>query len=97
MKITNTFSVVFISLLLLSVFTAFSTIEARKHHSKRSKMHKIKKHKNGANKSNPPYAPSPSPLPSPSDQSPVFNILSFGAKANGVSDDSKVKKSDSLI
>ncbi|KAL8550522.1 hypothetical protein ACS0TY_009084 [Phlomoides rotata] len=86
MKITNTLSLVFISLLFLSIFTAFSTIEARKHHSKKSK---IKKHKD-ANQNHPPYSsPSPAPLPNPSDQPPVFNILSFGAKANGVSDDSK--------
>lgn len=78
MKITNTFSLVFISLLLLSIFTAFSTIEARKHHSK---MHKIKKKHKHANQNNPP-------LPNPS---PVYNIFSFGAKADGVSDDSKVK------
>lgn len=97
MKRAKTSSLVFLFVLWLFIFTAFSTIEARKYHGKKSKMHKNKKHKDG-NQSNPPdgvisQAPAPAPLPhfgTYPTQSPVFSIFSFGAKANGVSDDSKV-------
>ncbi|KAL7110328.1 hypothetical protein ACP275_05G018400 [Erythranthe tilingii] len=71
------FSLVLLLVILLFVFSALS-IDARKYHTKKTKMHKNKKHKN-----NP--APALAPLP----DSSVFSILSFGAKANGVSDDSK--------
>ncbi|EYU22514.1 hypothetical protein ABFS82_05G018100 [Erythranthe guttata] len=71
------FSLVLLLVIWLFVFSALS-IDARKYHTKKTKMHKNKKHKN-----NP--APAPAPLP----DSSVFSILSFGAKANGVSDDSK--------
>lgn len=75
--------------LCLLILAAFSTIEARNHHGNRSKEHKHKKGKgcdqNGAKS----QAPAPSPLPN---SGTIFNILSFRAKANGVSDDSKVSK-----
>lgn len=98
MKKAKTSSLVFLFLLWLFVLTALSTIsiEARKNHGKKSKMHKSKRHNQNSppNRANSP-ASAPAPLPQfgtyPT-QSRVFNILSFGAKANGVSDDSKVNK-----
>ncbi|KAL2233639.1 UNVERIFIED_CONTAM: Polygalacturonase [Sesamum indicum] len=95
MKKAKTSSLVFLFLLWLFVLTALSTIsiEARKNHGKKSKMHKSKRHNQNSppNRANSP-ASAPAPLPQfgtyPT-QSRVFNILSFGAKANGVSDDSK--------
>lgn len=52
-------------------------------------MHKHKRSRDGDPNGGVSQAPAPAPLPN---QSPVFNILSFGARANGVSDDSKVWK-----
>ncbi|KAH6801950.1 Pectin lyase-like superfamily protein [Perilla frutescens var. frutescens] len=93
MKKAKTSSLLLFFLLCLLILTAFSTIEARKHHGKRSKMHKHKKSKGGDQSGVVSQAPAPAPLPdygaSPTVQPLVFNILSFGAKANGVSDDSK--------
>ncbi|GFP97478.1 polygalacturonase at1g48100 [Phtheirospermum japonicum] len=62
--------------LWLFVFSTFST-EARKY-GKKHKMHKNKKHKYGDQNNSPDGA-----FPT------VFSILSFGAMADGISDDSK--------
>ncbi|KAI3472486.1 hypothetical protein Pfo_031310 [Paulownia fortunei] len=95
MKRANTSSLVFLFVLWLFIFSTVS-IEARKYHGKKSKMHKNKKHNDG-DQYNPPdgvNSPTPTPAPLPHfsaypTQSPVFSILLFGAKANGVFDDSK--------
>ncbi|OAY32553.1 polygalacturonase At1g48100 [Manihot esculenta] len=81
-----------ISLLLfifvtITAFTMFSIIvEARKQHSKKTKPNKHRKDS--------PTIPGPAPAPLPQrgscpSQSSIFNILSFGAKGDGGSDDSK--------
>lgn len=83
-----------ISLLLfifvtITAFTMFSIIvEARKQHSKKTKPNKHRKDS--------PTIPGPAPAPLPQrgscpSQSSIFNILSFGAKGDGGSDDSKVR------
>ncbi|CAK9166044.1 unnamed protein product [Ilex paraguariensis] len=61
------------------------SVEARKNHSQTSRAHKHQKQRsaNGRN------APVPAPLPLPYYESSIFNILSFGAKGDGVSDDSR--------
>ncbi|XP_057811022.1 polygalacturonase At1g48100 [Salvia miltiorrhiza] len=84
----KTSSLLLLLVLCLLILAAFSKIEARKHHGKRIKMHKHKRSKNGDASLAPAPAPLPDSGPGPS-KSPVFNILSFGARANGVSDDSK--------
>lgn len=83
MERSNAFSLV----LCLFIFLAFATMstEARKHHSKNKKHHKNDAKNNPRGCLNSP-APAPAPLPLYE-----FSILSFGAKANGVSDDSKVR------
>ncbi|KAL1539342.1 galacturonan 1,4-alpha-galacturonidase [Salvia divinorum] len=83
MKRAKASSLLLFLVLCLIILAAFSTIEARKHHGKKIKMHKNKKSRNG----DATLAPAPSPLANSGP--PVFNILSFGARANGVSDDSK--------
>ncbi|XP_047958478.1 polygalacturonase At1g48100 isoform X3 [Salvia hispanica] len=83
MKRAKASSLLLFLVLCLVILAAFSTIEARKHHGKKIKMHKNKRSRNG----DASLAPAPSPLPNSGP--PVFNILSFGARANGVSDDSK--------
>ncbi|PIN14913.1 Polygalacturonase [Handroanthus impetiginosus] len=90
----NTSSLIFLFVLWLFIFTSFSTIEARKYHTKKSRMHKSKEH----NQNDPPNGVNSPLTPEPAypTQSTFFSILSFGAKANGVSDDSKVKEDCSL-
>ncbi|KAJ9169522.1 hypothetical protein P3X46_017707 [Hevea brasiliensis] len=77
----------FFIFVIMAAFTMFAIIvEARKQHSKKSKP---SKHLKGS--ANIP-GPAPAPLPhrgSYPTQSSMFNILSFGAKGDGVSDDSK--------
>ncbi|PHT68289.1 hypothetical protein T459_27776 [Capsicum annuum] len=95
-------SFVFLLILLLIFSTAFSivSVEARKHHTRKSEIqHKHRKRqKNGSGNKATNYSNSPSPAPSPTPtpshgfyptQSPIFDILSFGAKGDGVSDDTK--------
>ncbi|KAF3642236.1 Polygalacturonase [Capsicum annuum] len=76
------------------------SVEARKHHTRKSEIqHKHRKRqKNGSGNKATNYSNSPSPAPSPTPtpshgfyptQSPIFDILSFGAKGDGVSDDTK--------
>lgn len=94
MKENKISSLLFIFVLWLIIFAAFS-VEAKKNHKNKSKMHKHNKKRHGSYFANFP-SPSPSSSPAPSGvyptQSATFNILSFGAKGNGVSDDSKVKQ-----
>lgn len=86
-------SLVFFLFILCVTFSIMS-VEARKHHTKKTKNQK--KDKGGsANSGFPGRAPAPAPLP-PYGSSPthsnIFDILSFGAKGNGVCDDSKVSE-----
>ncbi|XP_042020043.1 polygalacturonase At1g48100-like isoform X1 [Salvia splendens] len=83
MKRAKASSLLLFLVLCLVILAAFSTIEARKHHGKKIKIHKNKRSRHG----DASLAPAPSPLPNSGP--PVFNILSFGARANRVSDDSK--------
>lgn len=93
MKKNKSSSLLILLLMLVIVFVTFSTIsvEARKHQTKKHKPHKHKKDKGDG--SSPIAAPVPQP-PSGSypPQSNIFDVLSFGAKGDGVSDDSKVKQ-----
>ncbi|KAG5604680.1 hypothetical protein H5410_026172 [Solanum commersonii] len=96
-------SFIFLFVLLLIFATTFSiiSVDARKHHhTKKSKIHhkhkKQQKNGDGNKAPNCTNSPSPalSPSPSPSHgfyptQSPIFNIISFGAKGDGVTDDTK--------
>ncbi|KAF5746583.1 polygalacturonase [Tripterygium wilfordii] len=93
---------ILLAVAVLVVFTTFSvvSVEARKHHNKNKSKphhdnHQKKRSGNGNNNNNnnnnnaPPDHDSfvnPSPAPT---QSTVFNVLSFGAKGDGVSDDSQ--------
>ncbi|PIA24808.1 hypothetical protein AQUCO_24200002v1 [Aquilegia coerulea] len=97
MKNTKKPSLLFI-LLVVMIFVAFLTmsIEGRKNHHKKSRAHKHKKRGggNGNNAPGPEHSPSTAPAPAPSHgyypiSSSVFNVLSFGAKGDGVVDDSK--------
>lgn len=100
MKRNKSSFVLDVMIFLFIVFTTFSIIcvEARKHHTKKSKTHKHHKQKGeGSGHSAPGSACSPGPAPSPlprhcpyPNRSNSFNILSFGAKGDGISDDSKV-------
>lgn len=69
-------------LVLAVVLTTFSVIsvEARKNHSKKGKTHKHQKQRNSHRAPTPDYGNS----------SNIFNVFNFGAKGDGVSDDSKV-------
>ncbi|XP_034698250.1 polygalacturonase At1g48100 [Vitis riparia] len=90
---------VFLLVFLVLIFTTLSitSVDARKHHSKKSRSHsKHHKHRSGNGNSAPdsenPPAPAPAPLPpyaSYQPQSRIFDVLSFGAKGDGISDDSK--------
>ncbi|KAH0675434.1 hypothetical protein KY290_026565 [Solanum tuberosum] len=92
-------SFIFLFVLLLIFATTFSiiSVDARKHHhTKKSKIHHKhkKQQKNGDGNKAPNCTNSPSPAPSSSHgfyptQSPIFNILSFGAKGDGATDDTK--------
>lgn len=86
-------SLVFFLFILCVTFSIMS-VEARKHHTKKTKNQK--KDKGGSAKSGfPGRAPAPAPLPpygSNPTQSNIFDILSFGARGNGVCDDSKASE-----
>lgn len=74
------------------------SVEARKHHTKKSKPrpHKHQKDKHGPEPEPDSRFPSPAPAPLPRygsynrTKSSIFDVLSFGAKGDGVSDDTKV-------
>lgn len=98
MKRNKKSSLVFFIFTIIAAFTMFAliSVEARKHnHSKKgnsNKHHNIKDKSNN-NNNNHKNHPSPGPSPAPSPTEPngvVFNIFSFGAKGDGVSDDSEV-------
>nr|GMD24656.1 polygalacturonase At1g48100 [Ipomoea batatas] len=101
MKRDKSSSVVLSSLVVLLIFcAAFSmmSVEARKsRHAKKPRTpappHKLKKGRSDYRRNFPAPAPSPTQLPPGNCYPPpsnVFDILSFGAKGDGVSDDSKV-------
>ena len=85
MKRSRSFSLLFYLYLLVIVFSTFSivSVEARKTNTKK-KLHKP--HKGGHTRG------SHSPCPVPAPQGSTFDVLAFGAKGNGVSDDSEVNK-----
>ena len=80
---------------LLFITSSITSVEGRKHHVKKGKTHKHKKDKNNkGNSTAPDSSPAPASLPGygyyPTGSN-IFDVLSFGAKGDGVSDDSKVK------
>ncbi|KAJ4822561.1 hypothetical protein Tsubulata_034289 [Turnera subulata] len=98
MKRNNKLSFLFFLIVVVAVFTTFAIIsaEARKHHYKKSKPEKHHKGKGGKHYIAPGSATIPAPAPSPLPHygpyptgSTIFDILSFGAKGDGVSDDSE--------
>lgn len=98
MKRSRNLSLLVFVLFLLVVFITFSVIsvEARKNGIKKSKPHNKhhQKDKSGNGHISGSPGPAPAPLPhygSNPTQSTIFDVLSFGAKGDGVSDDSKVK------
>ncbi|KAL2327857.1 hypothetical protein Fmac_021284 [Flemingia macrophylla] len=94
MKRHRSFSLLFFLSFLVIIFVTFSiiSVEARKTNIKK-KLHKRHKgghssndHTRGSHYS--PF-PSPTPLPHYGPKGSTFDVLSFGAKGNGVSDDSE--------
>lgn len=69
-----------IFVIVIIFFSTFS-VEARKNHSKKSKAQKHQKQKNGHHAA---------PSPNYGNASTIFNVLTFGANGDGVTDDSKV-------
>lgn len=89
---------VLVFLLIVSVTFCIMSVEARKHHTKKSKPRKHQKDKGGADSGFP--GPAAAPLPhygSYPTQPGIFDVLSFGAKGDGVSDDTKVINQTVLI
>ncbi|XWS34755.1 hypothetical protein CRYUN_Cryun21dG0064700 [Craigia yunnanensis] len=78
---------------LVFITSSITSVEGRKHHVKKGKTHKHQKDKNNkGNSTAPDSSPAPAPLPgygSYPTGSNIFDVLSFGAKGDGVSDDSK--------
>ena len=103
MKSTKHSSVRFFLFVGVAIFITFAiiSVEARKHHNNRHKPHKHLKDKGGNGHKAPDPAtnipgPAPAPLPhygSYPTNSNIFDVLSFGANGDGVSDDSKVRDS----
>ncbi|KAF3592844.1 hypothetical protein DY000_02025332 [Brassica cretica] len=71
-----------IGFIIIAAAISTISVEGRKHHVKRIKP-KHRRH----SKDTPTGSPTPAPYPSTHDG--VFDILSFGAKGDGISDDSK--------
>ncbi|CAN6876088.1 unnamed protein product [Brassica oleracea] len=71
-----------IGFIIIAAAISTISVEGRKHHVKRIKL-KHRRH----SKDTPTGSPAPAPYPSTHDG--VFDILSFGAKGDGISDDSK--------
>ncbi|KAK7309716.1 hypothetical protein RJT34_06669 [Clitoria ternatea] len=91
MKSKRSFSLLFFMFLLVIVFVTFSiiSVEARKSTNMRKKLRKRHKDDHGSNgHTRGSHAPCPAPLPNPIQEN-IFDVLSFGAKGNGVSDDSE--------
>ena len=79
---------------MVTLFSKISVegLEARNNHIRNSKTHKHQKDKSGNGNTHFP-SPAPAPLPhrgSNPNPSSSFDLFSFGAKGDGVSDDSKV-------
>nr|DAD34514.1 TPA_asm: hypothetical protein HUJ06_005154 [Nelumbo nucifera] len=99
MKKSKNISLLFLFVCLIMILLAFSTIsvDAKKNHKRKSKAHRNQKQRgseNGDNSPGPVHSPSREPDPAPSSgsyrtHSSIFDVLSFGAKGDGVSDDSK--------
>jgi hypothetical protein len=91
---SNKNSCVLVSILFL-VIISIIPVEARKHHIRKTKSHN--KSGNGDTRGSNFTAPAPAPLPDHNGSYPtpstIFDVLSFGAKGDGVSDDSKVRNS----
>ncbi|KDP26627.1 hypothetical protein JCGZ_17785 [Jatropha curcas] len=99
----NTSSLVFFIFVIVAAFTMFAiiSVEARKHHNYKKNKHNYNKHQKDKSHGNGNHnAPTPAPAPAPAPgslphygsyptQSTIFDILSFGAKGDGVSDDSQ--------
>jgi galacturan 1,4-alpha-galacturonidase len=91
----NSSVLVFVFFLVIMIFVKFCliSVEARKHHIRKTKP---RKGGNGGDTRGSNFtAPSPAPLPdygSYPTSSTIFDVLSFGAKGDGVSDDSKVNE-----
>ena len=73
------------------------SVEGRKHIVKKGRHHNCKNKKDKSNKGHcrsPDSSPAPAPLPGYGSNYPtgskVFDVLSFGAKGDGVSDDAEV-------
>ncbi|PON99007.1 Glycoside hydrolase [Trema orientale] len=96
MKGSKNSSLLILLLILVIFLVTFSTIsvEARKHQTKKNKPHKHKKDKGGNGNSPGSNSSCPAPVPQPPSgpyppKSNIFDVLSFGAKGDGVYDDSK--------
>ncbi|XP_050204718.1 polygalacturonase ADPG2 [Mercurialis annua] len=104
MKRNKNASFLFFIFVLMAAFIMFAiiSVEARKHHhSKKTKSHKHLKEKSGGGRDSPGSDSAAAPGPAPSSpplppyggsyptQSNIFDILSFGAEGDGVSDDSQ--------
>ncbi|XP_010556330.1 PREDICTED: polygalacturonase At1g48100 [Tarenaya hassleriana] len=89
MKKTKRSSLLALILTVMVVAAAVSAIsvEARKHNAKKSKPHHRRQKTARRSSGNTPTGDSPAPSPYPAHEG-IFDILSFGAKADGVSDDS---------
>ncbi|KAJ1399504.1 Pectin lyase fold/virulence factor [Sesbania bispinosa] len=90
MKRNRSSSLLFFLLLLVIVFVSFSiiSVEARKTNTKKKLHKRHRDSSNGHSRGSHPPCPAPAPLPHPT-QVNTFDIMSFGAKGNGVSDDSQ--------
>ncbi|XP_058088317.1 polygalacturonase At1g48100 [Magnolia sinica] len=100
MKKTKKFSVLFVLFLsvVLSIAYLSVSVDARKSYEKRSRVHRHHKQrgrgKNNKKGPDPDHFNSSAPAPAPYDgsyepHSNIFDVLLFGAKGDGVSDDSK--------
>lgn len=89
----NLSSLLFLFLIAFLTFL-ITSVEARKNHTKKSKPHKHHQGKGATsgNRTHNSHLPGPAPAPPQPQQSTIFPVLSFGAKGDGVSDDSKVKQ-----
>ncbi|XVE85118.1 hypothetical protein DITRI_Ditri17bG0066200 [Diplodiscus trichospermus] len=94
MKRDNSLCLVAFTAIMFLVFitTSVTSVEGRKQHFKKGKTHKHKKDKNNKGDCTAPdSSPPPAPLPgygSYPTGSKIFDVLSFGAKGDGFSDDS---------
>jgi len=94
MKRNRSFSLLFFLSLLVIIFVTFSTVsvEARKKNLHKRNNHKDGHSGNGHGRGSHSPRPTPTPPPYYGSQGSMFDVLSFGAKGNGVSDDSEVNK-----